>query len=96
MGGIFIIAAVILSFAAVTFAVIRDDPATLKLWISLLAALLFGAVGVIDDAAKLRAKRNEGLTPIQKMLAIVLIAAAYITVMTLTKNLSTELYNPVF
>ena len=40
-------------------------------------AVLFGFVGFLDDFIKVRKKRNEGLTPIQKIFLQVLIIAAY-------------------
>ena len=40
-------------------------------------AVLFGFVGFLDDFIKVRKKRNEGLTPIQKIILQVMIIAAY-------------------
>ena len=40
-------------------------------------AVFFGAVGFLDDFIKVAKKRNEGLTPIQKIILQVMIIAAY-------------------
>lgn len=45
----------------------------------LLMALCFGFVGFVDDLIKVRKKRNEGLTVIQKLILQTLIIAAYFT-----------------
>lgn len=51
-------------------------------WIKMIAgiimALLFGAVGFLDDYIKVVKKQNEGLTPSQKMILMILIAGAYL------------------
>ena len=51
-------------------------------WIRMVAgilmSLLFGAVGFLDDYIKVVKKQNEGLTPSQKMIFMMLIAGAYL------------------
>lgn len=68
-----------------------DNPVLI---ITLIMALLNGAIGVADDIAKLLKKQNEGLTARQKMLLQLVVAGAYLFVMTLTDNITTALYIP--
>lgn len=60
----------------------------------LLMAVMFGAIGFIDDFTKIRRKRNEGLTPGQKIILQILVIAAYFTVRILAGNTSTVIRLP--
>ncbi len=60
-----------------------------------LFGLMNGAIGVIDDRAKLLHKQNEGLKAWQKYLFQLAATAIYITLLTLTGLLTTELPIPV-
>lgn len=51
---------------------------TTKVFAGLIMAVLYGAVGFIDDYIKVVKKRNLGLTPIQKLLLQFAIAGAYL------------------
>lgn len=53
-----------------------------------------GAIGFVDDYCKLLKKENEGLTSKQKLLLQVVVAAAYVCVMSYTGNLSTDVHVP--
>lgn len=85
MGGISFIIAVSLCFAVgmVVFALTGTDfsgAGKRELVVSasgMVMAVLFGFVGFLDDFIKVKKKRNEGLTPIQKIIFQVLIIAAY-------------------
>ncbi len=46
-----------------------------------LYAVANGAVGIVDDLTKLRHRRNEGLTPTQKLLLQVTLGAAYLAML---------------
>ena len=59
-------------------------------------SLCFGFVGFLDDYAKLRKKKNEGLTSIQKFLLQMAVSALFLYAMYRTGNMSTELYVPFF
>lgn len=85
MGGIMFITAVIITFAVgmviiclngadITGGDKREFVVSLS---GVIMALFFGAVGFLDDYIKVAKKRNEGLTPIQKIIFQVLIIAAY-------------------
>lgn len=60
----------------------------------LIMAVMFGAIGFIDDFTKIRRKQNEGLTPSQKIILQVLVIAAYFTVRILAGNTSTVVNLP--
>lgn len=62
----------------------------------LIMAVMFGAIGFIDDFTKIRRKQNEGLTPTQKIILQVLVIAAYFTVRILAGNTSTVVRLPFF
>lgn len=85
MGGIMFITAVIITFA-VGMVIIGINGADIaggdkrEFTVSLSGAVMavfFGAMGFLDDFIKVGKKRNEGLTPIQKIIFQVLIIAAY-------------------
>ncbi len=85
MGGLSFILAVVLCFSAgmIVFAFTGADftgAGKRELIVSvsgMVMAVLFGFVGFLDDFIKVRKKRNEGLTPIQKIILQVMIIAAY-------------------
>lgn len=69
MGGVgFIIAAVVAAL------VVSESERTLLL-IALTVTVGYGIIGFLDDFIKVYFKRNEGLTPLQKLIFQVLIAA---------------------
>ncbi len=59
-----------------------------KLLSGLLLALCLGLVGFTDDYIKVAKKRNLGLTEMQKTVLQVIIIAAYLTTMVMSKNTS--------
>ncbi len=61
-----------------------------------LYAFLNAAIGFVDDYFKLMRRQNEGLTEKQKFLLQVVITAAFIAMMKITGNLTTELHIPFF
>lgn len=98
MGGFaFIIASVVIGLAGCVYFIFTDGVReTLPFVLTLAFGVANGLIGCIDDSAKLRKKQNEGLTPIQKYLLQVIAAAAYLTGMTLTCGVNTEIYFPFF
>lgn len=80
MGGIFFIAAIVLTVGVLSFFAI-DKEFLAPLWLTLGMAVLFAAVGFIDDYAKLIKKQNEGLKAYQKFILQSIVAAAYISAM---------------
>ncbi|MGO9240038.1 MAG: phospho-N-acetylmuramoyl-pentapeptide-transferase [Bryobacteraceae bacterium] len=67
MGGLLIITAIVVP--TLLFA----NLANLYVWVALLGLLGFGAIGFLDDHAKIRRGRNLGLTARQKMLLQILL-----------------------
>ncbi|SMC41518.1 phospho-N-acetylmuramoyl-pentapeptide-transferase [Papillibacter cinnamivorans] len=59
-----------------------------------LMALVFGLIGYADDYEKVKNKRNLGLTALQKFSLQLAVALAFLTLMRLTGNLSSNLYIP--
>ena len=93
MGGIMFIIGTVISFAITILSshlssdvnLITDynsspltSAAYIKLFGGLIMALLFGAIGFIDDYIKVVKKRNLGLTITQKTVAQILIIAGYL------------------
>lgn len=57
-------------------------------------SLVFGCIGLIDDWTKIKKKRNQGLTPMQKLLLQIAAAALFLVIMRVEGYLSAELYIP--
>lgn len=55
-----------------------------KMIAGIIMSLLFGAVGFLDDYIKVVKKQNDGLTPSQKMILMILISCAYLTTLALS------------
>ena len=55
-----------------------------------------GAVGIVDDATKLRRHRNEGLTPTQKIVLQTVLSAAYLSILRMMGKFSTIISLPFF
>jgi len=93
MGGLLICAAIVVS--TLLWANLRVP----AVWVALTGLLTFGAIGFWDDYAKLKRKRNLGLTARQKLMLQVL-AAIMIGVLLLAMNASrlytTEINVPFF
>ena len=61
---------------------------------TVLFALANAIVGIIDDLTKFKNTRNEGLTPLQKLVLQTVFAAAYIALMQIYGFIDTSLYIP--
>ena len=96
MGGLaMLISAFAVGIGAVAYCVYKDGLApNVKMICTVVMAILYGAVGIIDDRVKLLKKQNEGLTAKQKYLLQLVIAGLYLAVLALTDNLSTVLHIP--
>ncbi len=99
MGGIGFIPPFLLVLAAfsVTY-LIKAGAAQSKALIPMALTLLLGvcnaAIGFIDDYCKLLKKQNQGLTAWQKLLLQLVFAGAYVAMMAITGNLSTDIVIP--
>lgn len=99
MGGIGFIPPFLLVLAAFSVIyLIKAGAAQSKALIPMALALLLGvcnaAIGFIDDYCKLLKKQNQGLTAWQKLLLQLVFAGAYVAMMAITGNLSTDLVIP--
>jgi len=58
--------------------------------------MLFGLIGIIDDAAKLYKKENTGLTAPQKFFLQLVVASAFVGIMAYKGYINTVMYIPFF
>ncbi len=97
MGGICFIFAFLLTVAAVVIYESVNGAGDYDL-IAVALIVCFGVgnamIGFVDDYAKLLKKQNEGLTPKQKMVLQVAVAAGFIALMAITDNLTTAFRIP--
>ncbi len=78
----------VLIFGVILFFTDKTVP-MLPLLYSFLFALANGLVGIIDDRAKMKHRRNDGLTPLQKLVLQTVLALAYVALMKMSGNLTT-------
>ena len=91
MGGIMFIAAI--TVVVLIAAILTGNVSGLLV---LLFALVFGAIGFVDDHAKLKKKENTGLTAPQKFLLQLAAAIAFVALLRYTGHLTPTLYIPFF
>jgi len=60
----------------------------------LVLGLCFGAVGFVDDFCKMKKKKNEGLTSLQKLLLQLAVSALYLYLLYKQGTMVTDLYIP--
>ena len=68
--------------------------AWLGYFLVLLLALAYGAVGMVDDLAKIKKKQNAGLSPMQKLILQIAVAAVFITLLRITGGVDTAVWVP--
>ena len=59
-----------------------------------LLALAYGLVGFVDDHAKIKKKQNAGLTPLQKLLLQIVVAAVFLSLLRLNGSLTSRIWIP--
>ena len=96
MGGVaFIIASLAIGALCAVYIWLKDGSvAALPFIFTLGLGLAGGLIGCIDDYAKLRNQRNDGLTPAQKFLLQLVAAALYVFGMALVCKTGTAIYIP--
>ena len=96
MGGLSFLFAVCIVGAALCFVLVRfyGLQSSLSLILTLLFALGNSIVGVVDDLTKFRHHRNEGLSPMQKLVLQLTFAAAYLALMRLYGFIDTAITLP--
>ena len=96
MGGISFIFATIIGFAL--FLIFFSENVEIKQMICalniIIYAILNGMIGIIDDLAKLRRAKNEGLTPMAKFAFQAIVAILFLISMRFTIGIDTTLYLP--
>lgn len=95
MGGLFFMISIV-AVLTVASIIVPDDLDLSRLWITAVCAVLFGIIGVADDASKLRKKENEGLLPWQKFLLQLVVASAFVGISAYKGLISTSMYIPFF
>lgn len=96
MGGIAFVASSFVAFIVILLCfgnemIYEDIVLTIDVYIF---ALLNSLVGIIDDLAKIRNKRNEGLTPKAKLLFQFIISVLFVVLLKITVGLDTTLNIP--
>ena len=91
MGGFIFILAGLICIALAIGSVAAGDYTYLLVYVF---ALIFGAIGFVDDYIAVKKKRNLGLTEIQKLLLQLVVAALFLFLLRKTGHLSTDLYIP--
>lgn len=96
MGGIgFILASMIVMAGFFIYRAVQGTAADfIPLSVTLAFAVANGAIGFVDDYCKLVKKQNEGLTRLQKLFLQLVIASAYVCVMSYTGNMTCEVILP--
>lgn len=95
MGGIAFIFAMTLVMVAVTVILtLHNGKLPMSLILTFVYALGCAFTGCIDDSAKLKKKQNEGLTPIQKLILQIVMAAAYTAALVYFGCIGSSLYIP--
>ena len=94
MGGVIFIAGLFVAMITVGLsAILRGELTHVFVF---LFALVYGAIGFVDDYCKLRKKQNTGLSGWQKLLLQVVAAVLFVLAMRLTGIAGSELYVPFF
>lgn len=91
MGGIAFI--IIFSIVSVVCCLLYECFSS-EVTICIIYAVLSGTVGLIDDAVKMRHKRNEGLTPFAKFTFQLVLATAFVISVRLSGVVDTAVYLP--
>lgn len=98
MGGIIFMAGIIFASAATSIvSMLGRDMKEFDIWSYAgltIASLAFGTIGFIDDYIKVVKKRNLGLTALQKFMAQLIVAVAYVVIMYAVGSLSPEVEIP--
>ncbi|BAH76821.1 phospho-N-acetylmuramoyl-pentapeptide-transferase [Solidesulfovibrio magneticus] len=90
MGGLLI------AFCIVVSVLLWGDLANEYVWMTLFVFLGFGALGYVDDHAKVVRKQNKGLTPKQKLLGQIVVSGVAAALLVLDPEYSTRLAVPFF
>lgn len=99
MGGFMFIIGITVSMI-VSYAILSSGKTSLSLSMPLFFSVLFmafayGLVGMIDDWAKIRKKQNAGLTPMQKLLLQIVVAAVFLSLLRLAGGQTGGIWIPV-
>jgi len=94
MGGLMFIAGITVAILIAGFSEMREGDFS-HLFV-LAFALVYGAIGILDDYNKLKKKQNLGLKAIHKFILQLLAAVGFVVLMHYTGSLTFSLYIPFF
>ena len=96
MGGLSFLIAIAFTVAIAACVLIRSHGITYArpLLLSLGYAVGNALIGIVDDYTKIRKKENAGLSPFQKIVLQVVLAAAYLALMKLFSAITTDIHLP--
>ena len=94
MGGIMFIVGIAVTVLALSWRSVREGDCSALFVLAF--ALVFGAIGFVDDYAKLKKHENTGLTAPQKFLLQLAAAIAFTALLRATGHLTPNLYIPFF
>lgn len=92
MGGIMFIIGLLCALCACLPAILRQGD--FKPVLIFTFSVVFGLIGMVDDYTKIKKKRNQGLTPMQKLLLQIAAAALFVTVLRSLGYLTGQVYVP--
>lgn len=92
MGGVMFILGLLAALTVCFVEILNTGDARPMLVFAL--AMLFGIIGFIDDFTKIKKKRNQGLTAMQKLLLQIAAAALFMTILQYMGYVSGSLYIP--
>ena len=99
MGGFMFIIGItismIISYGILSFEKTQNSLSMPLFFSVLFMAFAYGLVGMIDDWAKIRKKQNAGLTPMQKLLLQIVVAAVFISLLRLADGQTGGLWIPI-
>lgn len=98
MGGLAFLLTLLLLGGILYFIALQENTAQslYPFAVALLYTAASGAIGIVDDLTKLLHRRNDGLTPTQKLLLQSVLSAAYLALLRLSGILDTRLHLPFF
>ena len=92
IGGLMFIASALICVIAFGWIAVKEG--TYEHLMILGFALVYGAIGFVDDFVKVKLKRNLGLTALQKLILQLVAALVYLALLRWNGNLTNELYIP--
>ena len=94
MGGLLFVLSTVLTMALALWLGARWDMAGASGLAVLVLALAYGVVGFVDDFAKIKKKQNAGLSPMQKLVLQIAVAAIFVTLLRIVGGVTPTIWIP--